>query len=237
MKKVITFFLLLFSLLVIYKQTNAQINAVENLPKYDKQRIHFGFLLGINNTDFKIDRSGDFLKNDSLYVIESVDQSGFNLGIVTDYRLSDHFNLRFIPGLSFAQRKMNYDVYHLGINQGTEERIVESTFLQFPVDLKFKSNRIGNYRLYVLAGVQYNIDMVSQAKVENEEKKFIKLKKNDYGYNIGAGADFYMAMFKFAIELKMYQGLNNLLVKDETAYTRTLDGLKSKIFLVSFTFE
>lgn len=235
--KAVTRIVSFFILISFASEAFSQINAVENLPKYDKQKIHFGFMLGINNTDFKIDRNADFLFSDSLYVIESVDQSGFNLGIVTDYRLGNHFNLRFIPGLSFAQRKMQYDIFHMGISQGTEERIVESTFLQFPVDLKFKSNRIGNYRLYVLAGVQFNIDMVSQAKVENEEKKFVKLKKNDYGYNIGAGADFYMAMFKFAIELKMYQGINNLLVKDETTYTRTLDGLKSKVFLISFTFE
>ena len=47
---------------------------------------------------------------------------------------------------------------------------VESTFLNFPVDIKFKSARVGNYRLYVLAGFRYAIDMVSQAKVETDKE-------------------------------------------------------------------
>jgi len=215
----------------------AQRSKVQNQPKYDKQKIHFGFLLGINVTDFYIKRSGNFNLSDSLYSVEPAKQTGFNLGIVSNLHLGNHFDLRFLPELSFAQRNLEYSLYINGVAAKKVVKKVESTFLNFPLELKFKSQRINNYRLYVVAGGKFGIDMVSQAKVENKDKEFVKLKRNDFGYTIGAGVDCHMELFKFAIELKMYQGLNNMLVKDPSVYSRTIDKLNSKIFMVSFTFE
>jgi hypothetical protein len=91
--------------------------------------------------------------------------------------------------------------------------------------------------MYVLAGVRYNIDMVSQAKVQNKEKDFVKLKRNDYGYQYGIGIDFYMERFKLGTELKMYHGFRNLLVDDPAIFSSSIDALRSRIFQLSFTFE
>ncbi|HRB39036.1 MAG TPA: PorT family protein, partial [Bacteroidia bacterium] len=89
----------------------------------------------------------------------------------------------------------------------------------------------------VLGGVKYSIDMVSQAKVKAKDKEYVKLQRNDYGYEIGVGCDFYLPMFKFSPEIKMYHGLRNLLVKDDLVYSKSLDGLFSKMFTLSLTFE
>lgn len=215
---------------------NAQKKKVQNLPKYDKQIVHFGFLLGINNTDFTIRRVPDFNTRDSLYVVESDGQTGFNLGIIANLKLAENFDLRFVPDLAFSQRDLIYTFNINGV-ETTETKKIESTFLEFPLDLKFKSNRVNNYRVYVLAGIRYSIDMVSQAKVQNQDEDFVKLERNDYGYQIGVGFDFYMERFKFSPELKMYHGLNNLLVNDNSIFSSSLDGLKSKIWQISFTFE
>ena len=102
---------------------------------------------------------------------------------------------------------------------------VESTYLEFPLDLKFKSTRIDNYRIYILAGWKYAIDMVSQAKVLAKDKEIVKLKKHDYGYEIGVGFDFYLTYFKFSPEIKMYNGLTNLLVQDGRRFSSPLNGL------------
>lgn len=209
---------------------------VQNLPNYDRQRLHFGFLLGINKTDFVIKRIPDFNKLDSLQTVESAPQTGFNLGIIGNLRLGENFDLRFVPDLAFSQRNLEYTFNTGGITT-TVVKKVESTFLEFPLDLKFKSNRVNNYRVYVLAGFKYTIDMVSQAKVQNQDKDFVKLKRNDYGYQIGMGFDFYLERFKFSPEIKMYHGLGNLLVDDPKIYSTSLESLKSKVFLISFTFE
>jgi hypothetical protein len=80
------------------------------------------------------------------------------------------------------------------------------------------------------------IDLGSQAKVENKDQ-IVKLQKYDYGYSIGFGMDFYMPLFKFAPEIKMFQGIPNTLAKDPAVYTTSLSSLKSRIFTFSLTFE
>lgn len=233
-----TAILCVMTALVVFSTQNAsaQRDRVKNLPAYDRQRVHFGFLLGINTTDFKIKRIPDFNSIDTLFRVESDKKSGFNIGIIANVGLNELFSVRFAPDLAFSQRNLLYTFYDA--NQPViVTKDIESTFLEFPLDLKLKSKRVNNYRMYVLAGVRYNIDMVSQAKVQNKDKDFVKLRRNDYGYQVGAGIDFYMERFKFGTEIKMYHGLRNLLVDDPAVFTSSLDALRSRIFQLSFTFE
>ena len=210
---------------------------IRNLSDYDKQKLHFGFSLGINYTDFIITLPGDFKYRDSVYVIESYPQSGLNLGIISNLRLGEYFDLRFVPTLSFASRVIDYTLYFNGVEGDFISKKVESTFIDLPLYLKFKSERVHNYRFYVLAGGKYSIDLVSQEKVQEEDKQLVKLLKYDYGYEIGVGYDFYFELFKFSPEIKFFRGFNNLLVKDELLINRSIDKLHSQIFVISFNFE
>lgn len=231
---------IVFSFLVLLFNADslfAQKQKILNLPKYDRQRFHFGFILGINKTDFVIDRVASFSLIDSLYTVESKGTSGFNLQIVTNMRMGEHFDLRFLPGLAFASRNLIYTFEKGRPLSNVVTKKVESTFVELPLDVKFKSARLNNFRAYVLGGVKYSIDMVSQAKVKAKDKEYLKLQRNDYGYEIGVGCDFYLPMFKFSPEIKMYHGLRNLLVKDDLVYSKSLDGLFSKMFTLSLTFE
>ncbi|MBK7852919.1 MAG: PorT family protein [Bacteroidetes bacterium] len=229
---------MILPLLFFWMNTQAQMDRNPiNLPKYDHQAIHFGFTLGLNATNFKVQLVPNFKTTDSIYVVESSAVTGLNLGIVSNLRIGEHWDLRFIPALSFAQRNLYYDWIYPDSSNAQSVKTVESTYLEFPLDLKFKSKRVTNYRMYVLAGARYSIDMVSQAKVRDKDKDIVKLKRYDYGYEIGLGFDFYLTYFKFSPEIKMFNGLNNLLVKDNSRYASPLEKLNSKIFLVSFLFE
>lgn len=230
------FFLLLFYFTCL-QIVSAQKTRVNNLEKYDKQKIHFGFLLGINSTDFRLNRAANFYKLDSVLVLEPKRQGGFNLGIISDLKISENFNLRFVPELAFSQRDLHYFVQYPNAKTETVVKKVESTFLNFPIDIKFKSNRVGNYRFYVLGGFRYAIDMVSQAKVNSDTEVLVKLKKYDYGYEIGFGIDCYLELFKFAPEIKMFQGIPNVLASDGAVYTTSIKSLRSRIFSLSLTFE
>jgi hypothetical protein len=230
------FFTLLLLWLIPYQSFSQKIR-VNNLEKYDKQKIHFGFLLGINNTDFKVERASNFYNLDSVLVVNPKKRGGFNLGIISDLKINENLNLRFVPDLAFSQRDLEYFVQYKNNKSETVLKKVESTFLNFPLELKYKSNRVGNYRFYVMGGFRYAIDMVSQAKVETQDEVLVKLKKYDYGYEIGFGIDCYLELFKFAPEIKMFQGIPNVLAPDNAQYTTSLSSLKSKIFALSFTFE
>ncbi|HLG34699.1 MAG TPA: porin family protein [Bacteroidia bacterium] len=216
----------------------AQVRRVQNIPKYDKQRMHFGFSLGFTSPDFRITLAPDFKNMDSVNNVTSEPQLGFLLGIISNLRIAEHFDLRFVPILTFAQRNLIYSSANSGnIYYAPTTKKVESTFIEFPLFVKFKSVRINNYRFYVLGGAKYSMDLVSQAKVQQSSKEPVRLKPVDYGYEIGCGFDFYLPYFKFAMEIKMYQGVNNLLVKDQYIYSRVLDKLNSQIFYISFLFE
>ena len=205
-----------------------------NLPNYDRKPVHFGFLLGINSMDFKITPRA--IQADTLFILKSQDQKGFNLGIVSNFRLGRNTDLRFLPTLSFAERDINYTIE---IDGDLEEikKDIESTFIEFPVNFKFKSNRYNNGRAYVITGLKYNIDLASQKDIDDEGQELIKLKKSDLMYEVGFGVDFYLEYFKFSPELKATFGLVDMLVYDESIYTSSIQKMLTRGFTITLTFE
>jgi hypothetical protein len=212
-------------------------NEKGNLPNYYGERLHFGFTLGVNRTNFIIHTVEHFERFDSLKWVRSSPKSGFNLGIVSELKLQKYVTLRFIPNLSFAERNLEY--YFEGHDTIVRKKSIESTFLNFPFDLKLRSKRVQNFGAYILAGGGYSLDLASKRKVQNTAgtDAIVKLKRDDFSYEVGAGAEFYLQYFKFAIEGKLSIGTKNLLIKDNTIYSNSIDKLNSKIFLVSITFE
>lgn len=211
-----------------------------NLSTFDDKWIHFGFSLGINSADFFLDP--DLSKNDSLLRLEVDPQLGFNLGIVSDLHVGNNINLRFIPALSFSQRNLEYTFrQYNGEEKKKFVKPVESTYLDFPLNVKFRSNRDGNFAAYVVGGFMYSLDLVSQEKVENVSSNpdniVIKLKKHTYSYQVGFGFDFFLQYFKFSPEFKLSGGLDNIMIQDQSLFSNPIERIRSRIFLVSFTFE
>jgi len=230
--------LLLVALLGIVSTANAQNRKILNLPNYDRQTLHFGFLLGVNSLDFVTKPVKDIRALDSLNIIQNGSGAGFSLGIIGNLHLGDNFDLRFLPTLSFGERKITYTInYKTFDSLVTRNKPVESTLLEFPLLLKFKSSRHANFRTYVIGGVKPMIDLASQNKVDDKGEKILKLKKNDLAFEIGMGFDFYSQYFKFTPEFKMAYGLSNLLVQENNIFTGGLDALRSKAFYFSITFE
>ena len=152
----------------------AQKRRVLNLPNYDKQTIHFGFLLGVNSFNFIPTPIKDLRDVDSVLVIQPGSGSGFSLGIISNLHMGDNFDLRFMPTLSFGERKLNYKINLLAQDSViSRDKRVESTFLEFPLLLKFKSARLNNGRAYLIGGVKPVIDLASQDKVDDKGEKIL----------------------------------------------------------------
>ena len=209
-------------------------NVPLNLPNYDNKPIHFGFLIGLNTLDFKLTPVSNV--EDELFVIQSQSQKGFNLGVVSNMRLGNNLDFRFIPTLSLAERRIFYT-----LNDNTvltdENKKIESTFIEFPVSIKYKSSRYNNGRAYIMTGLKYSLDLASQRNIDDEGLEIVKIKKDDFLYEIGLGLDFYLPYFKFSPELKANFGLTNLVVDDGSIYSRSIKGMKTRGFSISFTFE
>tara|TARA_B100000787_G_scaffold127367_1_gene96452 strand:- start:42 stop:755 length:714 start_codon:yes stop_codon:yes gene_type:complete len=214
-----------------------KIKKPQNLVRYDFQKLHFGFTIGINELNFNIKKNSNTLSNDSLLTLLPNSQKGFNLGIVTNLRIGRFTDLRFIPTLVFGERNLNYSF--IDSNGVSDERVkrIESTLIDFPIYLKYKSARYNNFRTYVIGGIKYSLDVASQDKINDEGQEIVKLKKNDLMGEIGFGFDFYLEYFKFSPQIKLSYGVLNLLSKDDTVYTKSINQLSTNGWMISFTFE
>tara|TARA_Y100000813_G_C24158336_1_gene350865 strand:- start:1032 stop:1727 length:696 start_codon:yes stop_codon:yes gene_type:complete len=222
-------------LLLISQNLLAQrYNVPLNLPNYDNKPVHFGFLVGLNTLDFKLTSISDI--EDELFVIQSQNQKGFNLGVVSNFRLANSLDFRFIPTLSLAERKIFYTINENNILIN-ENKKIESTFIEFPLSLKYKSSRYNNGKAYIITGLKYSIDLASQGNIDDDGLEVVKIKQNDFLYEIGLGLDFYLPYFKFSPELKANFGLRNLIVNDGSIYSRSIREMKTRGFSISFTFE
>ena len=209
----------------------------QNLSRYDTKKLHFGFTLGINQLNFNVQKNSNTVTNDTLLKIVSNSQKGFNLGIVSNLRLGKYTDLRFIPTLVFGERHLNYDF--IDSNGKIDNRIkkIESTLIDFPIYIKYKSARYNNFRTYVIGGVKYSMDVASQEKLDDKGQEIVKLKKNDLMGEIGFGFDFYLEYFKFSPQIKISHGILNLLSGNETVYTKSINNLSTNGWMISFTFE
>ncbi len=215
---------------------DAQRKKVLNTPKYDLDPLHFGFTVGFNTMDFDIYNS-KFINNfDTVYSVNTLRQAGFNLGIVSNLRLMPYLDLRFLPGISFGQRNLEYLVR---TNSGFSKRVmkIESTFLEFPLEIKYKAKRINNYRPYLIAGLNYRLDLAARKEIKEEEKPMILLERDDLYYELGFGVDYYLPFFKFSTEIKYAVGLVNIIRPDGTEYSRAIEKMISNMVVVSFHFE
>lgn len=213
---------------------------VPNLLKYDKKLFHFGFTLGYNQFNYRISSQPDLAPYDSLMTIQTQSMSGFSLGIVTNLRLGKYFDLRFIPGLSFGDRYVNYSIKYHTNNEVITQKNLESVYLDLPLLIKYKSSRmLNNLRVYVVAGAQYSFDMISakKKKAPANGDVVLKLGEHDVQAQIGVGLDFYCTYFKFSTEVKMSFGFRNMLVPENNMFATSVTGLKAKNLQISFIFE
>ena len=236
MKSPNIFFLIALLFCVSFNSFGQRHKKPQNLPRYDFKKIHFGFTLGINSLNFNINKNNNFLNNDTLLSMLSEDQKGFNLGIVSNLRLGRYTDLRFIPTLVFGERILNYS-FNDQSNLPLQEKRIESTMIDFPFSLKYKSERYNNFRTYVMCGIKYSLDIASQSEIDDEGQELVKLNNHDLMIEGGFGIDFYLQYFKFSPQIKLSHGIINILAKDSTLYTETIKNLKTSSWMISFTFE
>jgi len=215
------------------QQAQAQLNAEAFDLKYAKKPYHFGIALGYNVSAFKVRFSDQFLPSDSVEVVTPNTGPGFNLGIVSNLRLSNHFDLRFIPSLVFAEKRLDYEL----LNGEFQTKTIESIFLAFPVSIKYKSDPYKDFRMYILAGANYTYDLASNAQARNAEDQ-VKIFRHDVSAEVGVGMEFYFPYFIFSPEIKFSHGLRNVHARDQRLeFSDVLQDLLSRAITFTIHFE
>jgi Outer membrane protein beta-barrel domain len=225
-------------LLVLPLLGYGQVEKPKNVSWYDDKILHFGFSVGFNTMDFNITPSQANMKKDSLYPSVAILNPGINIQIITDFRPARFFDIRFLPGVSFGQRTIRFYKDQVLVN--AQQRL-ESSFLEFPLLLKFKGTRLNNVRPYVVGGINFRYDLAGKKQYDEDKPIYVRLQRADLYYEFGPGLDFYLPYFKLSVELKVSTGTRDILVHDPAnlhpEYSNAIQKMRSQIWIVAFHFE
>ncbi|WP_026775713.1 porin family protein [Polaribacter sp. Hel_I_88] len=216
----------------------AQRERVENLPTFDDRKIHYGFYLGINQNDFKLN-----LRNSQVFNADiSVEPTyGFNVGLIAELRLHKNLSVRLEPGLVSNSKNIIFNHLNTSSNPQDSIREIGSTYLHFPVVFKFSTDRYKNIRPYVLGGVSldYNFSSNEANQDDNSAGQF-RMQSTNFMYEVGVGIDIYLAFFKFSPSIRGVFAINNEIKYDDdpnSQWTAPINFMGTRGVFLNFAFE
>ena len=228
-KKIFAFFIWICTL------SNAQVSQTWNLPNYDDKLLHYGFILATNYTRFITKHSQEFInRSDTIKTITPVGSAGFTLGFIFNARMYDFFDFRITPSVGFYQRGINYEFFNNG-KKINDIQTIESTFIELPLLVKYKSERRKNVRFYFIGGIKPAISTSSKNRDQRPDK--LRTQNFDLSIDYGFGLDKYYPLFKLAPEIRFSHGLLNMAVKDPHIYSQTIKSLTTHTVTLFFNFE
>lgn len=210
-----------------------------NREGHDNMPYYFGLSISYNNATLHPSKNPRFLENDSILSVEPGAKGGISLGLQATFRINKRFEFRANPQLIVGGAK--FFTYTLKNPLPTEADTViqnlPSTIVSFPLQIKFNSDRIDNFRVYMLGGIKYDLDLASNSSARNAEN-FVKLKKGDFGLEAGLGFNFYLPFVTVSPELKISYGLTNIHSRDPNLkYSSVLDKLQSRMIVFTINLE
>lgn len=199
---------------------------------YDERRLHYGFFLAGNYTKFKRNYSDAFTNGaDTAFAISPKGAPGFGLGFIASYSITKYIDIRILPSAAFYERSIDY----LFAKGSTNTQLIESTFLELPVLLKYKSVRRGNVRMYMVGGIKPSMEIGSNKRERTRDR--LVTENMDLTVEYGMGFDLFYTFVKVSPELRFSHGLRNMLVKDTSPYSKGLERLNTHTISLYLFFE
>lgn len=234
MKFIYSLALILYSLSGIYAQGFFNKEKVLNNRNYlEQRRWSWGYYLGFNSLDFKIDRK---VESEPVLVTKNI---GFNVGLIGNFKINNYLDLRLEPGVIFSNR--DFDFTKFGDDEVARLRETRSSYIYVPLVLKFSAKRLNNFKPFISGGIAiaHNLSSNEDNPSDNSAGQF-RLKTTNYLYEVGFGIDFYLEYFKFTPSIKGIFGINDELVRDqnpESPWTSNFDELTTRGIFINFTFQ
>jgi hypothetical protein len=217
---------------------SAQRERIEYLPTFDKKLIHYGFYLGLNQNDFKLNLRESPISNADITVESS---AGFNVGLVADLRLHKNLSLRLEPGLVSNTKIILFN--HLNTSSIPQDSIrdIGSTYLHIPLIFKFSTDRYKNIRPYLLGGISYDHNFSSNERNQDDNSSGeFRMKTHNFMYEVGVGIDFYLYYFKFSPSIRGVFAINNEIKYDDdlnSKWTAPVNFMGTRGVFLNFSFE
>lgn len=228
-KKIVLFLSgLLFFTQLGYSQANVDLN----LPFSDARWLHYGFSIGLHSSNLRMKYSDNFVTSefDTVHSIMPKNSFGFSLGFIVDFSLVQQLNLRVLPKVSFNEWAVDFNY----TNGSIDEQLIEATYIEIPILLKYSSPRHGNFKMYFIGGITPGFEVSGKKRKELSSNKLLTEDFN-LSADVGIGVDLYFPLFKFSPEIRLSRGLLNLLREDEFGYSKGIKTLKTNV--ISFYFQ
>lgn len=208
--------------------------ARRNNAEYDNRKITYGFAIGIHTSAYQLKYRDNFVtpKYDTVHSIQPSFSGGFSLGFLVNLRFNDQLDLRLMPKAGFYEHKLNYYF----TDRSEKFQLVETTMVEFPLLLKYKSQRRGNVRMYVIGGLTPGFEARNKGDLESSVSR-IEIQKGNLSVDTGLGFDFYFPLFKFSQEIRFTKGLLNMLAGNNSVYTEPIKHLNTNTISVYLIFQ
>jgi len=213
----------------------AQNNPTDHLPDYDEHFVHYGFLLGLHSSKYRIQYADIYStpEFDTLHSIVPGNVGGFKLGFVVNFHMLQYLDFRILPTVGFYENDLTYRY----TNRTELRHIKDATYVELPLLLKYKSQRRGNYAMYLVGGIKPTFEAVGRGQREDTSDK-LDLLRNQMNIEVGAGFDIFYPLFKFSPEVRYSYGIKNMLnPRSDSPYNIPLKKLTTHNLGLFFTFE
>lgn len=242
-KKFSLLFFLLFSMQQIFSQGIFTKERLLNRENHDKSKYRWGYYLGLNSLDFKI----DYIEQNTRFPLETQDivtqkNIGFNVGLIGNLRINDYVDVRTEPGVIFSSRNLFFpNVQSDRESQNTRE--IQTTAVYIPILLKLSTKRLNNFKPFIVGGVSTAINLSSnEDNPDDNSVGEFRTTTNTYNYEIGFGIDFFLPYFKFTPSIRGIFSMTNEVVQDNennlpSIYTTPIEELNTRGVFLNFTFQ
>ena len=224
---------LLTGLLAAESRANAQLRDQLNLPDHDSKPFYLGIGFMYEQSHLQVSAHPKFLQSDSVLYVNPLNTGGFGVSGMFTFHVLDHVELRLaFPEFIFASNSLSYHVTYPPTGETTlATKQIQSLLLGFPAHVKFLSDRINNFRVYMLGGINYQYDLASNSS-SRKAQNLVKLSTSDFSVEGGIGFQFYFPVFILSPELKFSEGIKNVHDRDPNLqYSNSIDKLKTRMIV------
>ena len=225
LKKLI--FLLLVSCNLIFSQ-------FKNLQNFDERDLRFGYYIGLNQYDNKVE-----YKNNTQYPISVERAEGINVGLIGELKLNKNLFLSLEPGLHANKKNIIFNERKDFTNYGDTLWVVKSNNIHIPLLLKYSSKRLDNFRPYLKAGIATSINLNEiEGTLSNHGLENFEFEKFNFYYELAFGVDFYLRYFKFSPSVRGVFSLKNEIPENtpDNPWTRNIDKFFTRAIFINFSF-
>ena len=205
-----------------------------NLPSFDEKKIRFGYYIGFNQYDFKINYNVN-----PEYSIKINRGTGINVGLIGELKINDNIRLSVEPGLYSNNKELIFNERSQFTNYNDTLWKVKSNNIHLPILIKYSSKRVGNIKPYLKGGISTSLNL---GNVDNNLESYglvsNHFNKTNFYYELSFGIDFYLRYFKFSPSVRGVFSIRNEKKKNipNNPWTGYVDKLFTRAIFVNFSF-